>query len=338
LNILFQYLHHKFDKHSLKWHPFIAFYYLTYECHFRCPYCSNGAGKPFYSLAPKSLPVEGVTIILRQIRKYCDYIVITGGEPLNHGQFDDIMHSVKDLGFKNVVLTTNGYDLDKYAASVKSSVSTVSLSLDTLNYEKADAWYGVGDGALKKILNNVDSVLTKDNKKIDVIVSSVVTSENINDLYDVYDYAKRRGFSFAACPELVGVKAHESLIDNMSYKDFYNFLIDEKIKGGNIFGTVKYLQYMRDLKKFTCHPFTMLVIAPTGEVYYPCLERGNLVDNIVSYDNLHDMRAAGFKKYGPPPLCDNRCHSACALSFALILKYPSTIFHEGYLIAKQKIV
>jgi hypothetical protein len=159
----------------------------------------------------------------------------------------------------------------------------------------------------------------------------VVTPKNIADLYEVYRFAQARGFRLAACPQLVGVKAHAALADNPEYRAFYDFLIAEKKRGGRIQGTVDYLEYLRDLRKFSCRPFTMLVVSPVGDVFYPCLELGQYAGNLCSEPNLHRLRQAGRQRFGPQPDCDTRCHSACALGFSRLLANPASALHEAAL-------
>lgn len=151
---------------------------------------------------------------------------------------------------------------------------------------------------------------------------SELTPDNIDDLYEVYEFSQQHNFTFAAAPHLQGVKANPSLQKDTQYADFFSFLIKEK---GNfkrkIFGTKLYLEYMRDLKKFICKPLTMLVVSPEGNVFYPCLEKGNYADNILQNVNLHDILKKGKENFGPIPKCDTRCHSACALGFSLLVEH-----------------
>ncbi|MCP4113324.1 MAG: hypothetical protein GY749_48635 [Desulfobacteraceae bacterium] len=247
------------------------------------------------------------------------------------------MDNLGKLKFKNVILTTNGYDLESYLTSVAPAVHSLVFSIDTLDHEKADQWYGMGQGAFQNILYNAEQAANLEKRKYEIIISSVITPDNINDLYNVYEYSKDRGFIFAACPQLVGVRAHHSLTGNPDYHKFLDFLISEKKKGNKINGTVLYLEYMRDLKKFSCHPFTMLLVSPVGQVFYPCLEIGNLTGNLFDNDSLHNLRQKGCKQFGPQPECGNQCHSACALGFSLILNYPLSILHETFLVFKSLI-
>jgi MoaA/NifB/PqqE/SkfB family radical SAM enzyme len=326
MNDLFKFIYHKYVSEPKRWYPFLSVYYLTYECNFRCPYCSDGSGKPYYELKSNILPPEKVLEIFKNIRKHCNTLVITGGEPLNYPWFEEVISQVKPLKFKEVVLTTNGHKLDKYLDVIAENVNNLVISLDTLDPEKADKNFGIGTGAFNKIISNIEKAANYPNRKFRIEISGVATPGNISDLYNVYNFCQKNNFMFAVAPHLQGVKANPLLQNNDEYYKFYNFLSEEKKKRKKVFGSPLYHQYMRDLKKFDCKPFTMLVVSPEGEVFYPCLEIGNYAGNILKESNLHKIRANGEKLFGPQPKCGNQCHSACALGFALLFKHPQTVF------------
>ncbi|HAK59707.1 MAG TPA: hypothetical protein DCO77_04900 [Nitrospiraceae bacterium] len=337
MNPALKYLYHKVIDSPKRWRPFLAVYYLTYQCDFRCPYCSNGFGKPYHHLSQEVLPAGAVSEILTRIRRSCDYIVITGGEPLKYPDFGEVMRQVKELRFRDVALNTNGYDVERYLPQIADSVHTLIFSLDTLDEGKADQWFGIGRGAFRKICSNIMQAARLPRKKYRIVLSSVVTPRNIPDLYAVYDFAQINGFTFAACPELRGVKPPPELPGNGAYKDFFDFLVSEKKKGRAIHGTMPYLRHMRDFIRFSCRPFTMLVVDPLGQVFYPCLEIGHVAGNILECEDLHALREHGRKYFGPQLECDTRCHSACALGFSLILHHPLSLAQELFLMSKNSV-
>lgn len=322
MNEAFKFLYHKYFANDKKWIPFMSVYYLTNSCNFRCPYCSDGSGKPYYQLPNHILPATDVLKIIGTIRKQCNSLVITGGEPLNHPEFGEVIKHVDSFRFKEIGVTTNGYNVDKYVEDLTQKLSSLVISLDTLDEAKADKNYGVGDGTFRKIMDNILLVEKYPKRKSKLFISSVLTPGNIADLYEVYEFSQQHGFTFAAAPHLQGVKANPLLLQDNQYYDFYNFLLAEKRKKRKIFGTALYLEYMRDLKKFECKPLTMLVVSPEGNVFYPCLEKGNYVDNLLENTNLNEILAKGKEKFGALPNCDTRCHSACALGFSLLIDYP----------------
>ncbi|MCB1189762.1 MAG: radical SAM protein [Leptospiraceae bacterium] len=334
---LLRFIYHQTLNNQEKWYPILAVYYLTYHCNFRCPYCSDGNGNPYYTIGQSHPKLKDAIQIVKNIKKYCDYLVITGGEPLLYPEVDEFLHQTFSLGFKEIIFTTNGYNLNQRLYSISQTVHTLVVSLDTLDPIKADKWFGDKKGSFDKILDNIQLAKNIQDKKFKVHISSVVTPKNIEDLYDVYQFAKKNNFVFAACPELKGVKANELLYNNLEYKDFYNFLIKEKKKGNPVYGSIKYLEYMRELKTFRCHPFTMLTVSPDGRIFYPCLEIGYKVGNILEEENLHKLRIKGISEFGPQPNCKDQCHSACALGFSVALEFPSSVLSEIYLVTKREL-
>ncbi|MEW5733369.1 MAG: radical SAM protein [Thermodesulfobacteriota bacterium] len=319
---------HLISRGNGPWRPLLSVYYLTYSCKFRCPYCADGNGRPFYSLADKAIPAPEALRVLGAIRRHCDFVVLTGGEPFQHPEADAVLAGISALGFAGVTVTTNGHGIIPHLPVLAASVDDLVVSLDTLDAQKADSWFGVGPGALDNILEGLQAAARIKNARYKITISSVATPENIEDLYEVHAFCKARGFALAVCPQLRGVKAHADLLGNPGYRRFYDFLIREKKQGGNIFGSPGYLASMRDFAPFRCRPFTMLTVAPDGSVFYPCLERGNNAGNILSVQSLGELKRNGHRLHGPPPRCENQCHSACALSFALIFNKPWTVLPE----------
>lgn len=275
--------------------------------------------------------------LLSTIRRYCEYLVITGGEPLKHPEFNEVMRGIKRIGFKGVILTTNGYDIDRHLTVISESVDHLVFSIDTLAHKKADRLFGRGSGTLKKILSNIDLASARNNGNYEIIISSVATVNNLQDLHGVFDYTQQKGFRYAVSPQLLGVKPDPALLNNRQYQHFFDTLIEAKKTGASINGGTLYLQHMRDLNKFSCRPSTVLAVSPLGDVFYPCLEKGNVAGNLLQLPDLDKIRELGQKQFGPDPECDNRCHSACALGFSLLLNFPLSLISDCYYLAKSKL-
>jgi len=328
LNAVRNYLSHLATRRPETWRPLLAVYYLTYACEFRCPFCSDGSGTPYHRLPSPILDGPEVLALLARIRRASDHLVLTGGEPLSHPDVDHVLEHLPALRFDGVVFTTRGPGLSPHLPAVARSIRKLVISIDTLDERKADRWLGRGTGSLRRVLEEADAAARYPGRSYEIVVSSVATPDNLTDLLGVYDYARSRGFGFALCPQLRGVKAHEELHGNADYRRLYDLLIAEKRRGAPIFGTVQYLEYMRDLRKFDCRPSAVLAVSPTGDVFYPCLELGHVAGNLRQEPDLDRIRRMGQDKFGPEPSCDTRCHSACALSLSLALNHPHTLLHE----------
>jgi len=338
-----KYFSHLLVNSPNRWRPLLAVYYLTYACPFRCPYCSDGNGKPYHELASEILPGEQALKLLKAVRRHCEYLVLTGGEPLAHPDVNQVLDGLSSLAFRKTIFTTNAYGLGPALPAISRSISELVVSLDTLDQAKADEWFGMGAGTLQRILDNIEEAKKRLGRSTKIVVSAVATPGNLDDLFELCDYAWSRGFRLAVCPQLVGVKAHPDLAGDQRYRRLFDHLIKNKRAGRPVEGTIRYLEQMRDLGNFDCRPFTMLTVSPTGDVFYPCLELGNIAGNLLK-DNpkgdsknsdLHTMRKEGLRKFGPQPQCGVQCHSACALGFATILNEPLALASELALMGKN---
>ncbi len=80
-------------------------------CNYRCPFCQN----PGLVLHPESLPEHGLDDTLRAIerrKRLIDGVVVTGGEPLIHGEaLVALFRRIRETGLA-VKLDTNGYEVE----------------------------------------------------------------------------------------------------------------------------------------------------------------------------------------------------------------------------------
>ncbi len=328
MNSFLKYLYHRVWAGESRWYPFLGIYYLTYQCSFRCPYCADGANRPYYEKPDEVVPAETVLQVLKGMRRYCEHVVITGGEPLEHADAGAVLAGLPTLGFKTIALNTNGEEVGVYLPAIAAGVHRLVFSLDTLVAAKADAWFGRGPGKLADILDNIEVAAGYPGRRYEIVISAVVTPNNIDDLYDVYEYARSRGFVFAVCPELQGVKPPEKLCRSEGYRKLFDFLIVEKAKGAPVFGSHLYLEHMRDFRDFRCHPFALLTVSPGGRIYYPCLEIGHQAGNVLDCRDLHGLRVAARERFGPPPACRSQCFSACSLGLSLMIERPMSVIGE----------
>ena len=317
-----KFIRHKWLDDGSRWQPFVAIHYLTYACDFRCPYCANGADIPYHQLPTPAVDGAMALQIIGRIRQHADHLVLTGGEPLLHPEAGAILAGLEQFAFDSVTLTTNGERIDQFLPAIADHITTLGISLDTLDAHKADAWFGRGQGMLAHILANIEQAASYPGRRFDILISAVVTPNNIEDLYAVYAYSQQRSFQFSATPELQGIAPPEKLRASAAYRDFFAFLRREKARGGNIFGSQQYLEHLGEFRPFTCHPLTTLVVDPQGEVFYPCLEKSHVVGNILATD-LDALRRQAEGEMGLSTACDQSCQSACALGLSLLIEQPA---------------
>lgn len=315
-------MYNKYFPGGPKWRPLVAVYYLTYNCPLRCIYCSDGAGTPYHSLGDTSITASEAIGILAAIRRACDSVIITGGEPACHPEFASVLRQLKELKFAEVILTTKGDGLEGLEEEINGCVTRLVVSIDTLDPEKAREIHNNSGPVLENTLKNVKNLSKLPGRRFEIYISSVVGTFNLEDLPEVFEFSQQIGVWYAAQPQLKGVKAPAELIADKRYPAFYDQLIEKKRAGGRIFGPINYLKLLRNFSKFDCYPFTMLVVAPDGEVFYPCLEIGHRIGKIQEAVDIDALRRAGIERFGQKPLCDNRCHSACAAEYAVFMRHP----------------
>ncbi|MEM9434818.1 MAG: GTP 3',8-cyclase MoaA [Pseudomonadota bacterium] len=134
---------------------------VTDRCDFRCVYCMS---ENMQFLPKKEL------LTLEELDRLCSAFIrlgvqklrITGGEPLVRREimsfFDTMSRHLESGALKELTLTTNGSQLEKYAdALFAAGVRRVNISLDTLDEAKFAAitrW-----GRLPQVLRGIDAAL-----------------------------------------------------------------------------------------------------------------------------------------------------------------------------------
>lgn len=123
-------------------------------------------------------------------------IVITGGEPLLHPEIFEIIRACKQRGLI-VNLTTNGTLVEKYwEALTQTGIDSLSFSLDGL--QDTHEQIRGQKGCFHRTLRALERISRE--TSIQTSVYFVVTSQNLPELWDVYNLAKANGAKFDFWP------------------------------------------------------------------------------------------------------------------------------------------
>ena len=158
---------------------------VTDRCDFRCVYCMSEN----MSFLPKA-----DLLTLEELDRLCSAFVakgvrklrLTGGEPLVRRGIMTLVASLsrhlKTGALDELTLTTNGSQLAKYAAELKShGVERVNVSLDTLDPDKFRAITRWGD--LDKVVAGIDAAQAAGLKvKINAVALKGVNEDELGDL------------------------------------------------------------------------------------------------------------------------------------------------------------
>lgn len=110
---------------------------VTDRCNYRCVYCMPLEGVPFKDMS-EILTYEEIALFAKAafelgVRK----IKLTGGEPLVRKHIHKLIEMLRNIGYSDLSMTTNGSLLKNYARLLKDSgLERVTVSLDTLDKQK----------------------------------------------------------------------------------------------------------------------------------------------------------------------------------------------------------
>ena len=130
---------------------------VTDRCNFRCVYCHP---------TENWVPTERDNILtLEEISRFVGWMVrggvrkvrLTGGEPLIRKGIVDLVQALKRIpGLDELVMTTNGFLLDRFAVQLREAgLDRLNVSLDTLDKQGFEAL--VKGGTLEGVLSGLDA-------------------------------------------------------------------------------------------------------------------------------------------------------------------------------------
>lgn len=187
---------------------------VTDRCDFRCVYCMEEEME--FLPRKQLLTLEELAWIGRAFTELgASKIRITGGEPLVRNNVIKLFEDLGNLpGIRELVTTTNGSQLVKYAKPLKAAgVKRINISLDSLHADKFKQLSRVGD--LTKVLAGIDAALDVGFEKIK-INSVILKNRNHNEITDLVMFAGERGMDISFIEEMP-----LGLTDNHDRKEAY---------------------------------------------------------------------------------------------------------------------
>lgn len=186
---------------------------VTDRCDFRCVYCMS----EHMTFLPKA-----DLLTLEELDRLCSVFVargvnklrLTGGEPLVRRGIMTLISSLsrhlENGSLKELTLTTNGSQLQKYAAELKANgIARINVSLDTLNAEKfrtITRW-----GELEKVIAGIDAAQAAG---LQVKINAVaLKGVNENEIGDLVRWAHGRGMDFTVIEVMPLGDVDESRLD-----------------------------------------------------------------------------------------------------------------------------
>ena len=160
---------------------------ITDRCDFRCVYCMSE--EMVFLPRQQILTLEEIYTLAKTFTELgVNKIRVTGGEPLVRNGALDLLKKIGQLdGLDNLVLTTNGSQLEKAAQPLKEAgIKRLNISLDTLDPEKFRELTRIGD--LRQVLKGIQAAIEQGFERLK-INAVILKNRNHDEVCDLVQFA-----------------------------------------------------------------------------------------------------------------------------------------------------
>ena len=197
---------------------------VTDRCDFRCVYCMSEE----MTFLPRKqvLSLEEIYQVAKTFTELgVNKLRLTGGEPLVRKNVMSLIEKIGSLpGLNELLLTTNGSQLEKLAAPLKAAgVTRINVSLDSLDAESFHRM--TRTGKLDKVLRGVEAAVDVGFEGIR-LNTVILRGRNEHEILDLLEYAIGLGINIAYIEEmpLGEVSDHDRLETTFSNDDVRNVI------------------------------------------------------------------------------------------------------------------
>jgi MoaA/NifB/PqqE/SkfB family radical SAM enzyme len=304
---------------SRTFRPLMTNFYLTKGCNLRCRYCYPPGDEP-------SLPVGEAVALLDKIRPHNPALNITGGEPLLYPGISRVLRRARDLGFRPLLLSTNGLLLDRIANDL-DAVDHVVISLDSPDAPINDMMCGV-PGATGAVLASIRHAAELSRRHgFALSLHAVGAPETIDGIESILDLCTELGAELSLSPEHGRFDPHPGLRGDPAYRALLDRLIAAKKRGAPLFCSPSYLRAIRDFIPHQCFPLVSPRVEPDGRVYLPCQRTRQRHVYLQDYPSLVELMQRE-AEWITDPVCGERCFLACYLEVERYLKRPLSVLEN----------
>ncbi|MGZ8227921.1 MAG: GTP 3',8-cyclase MoaA [Methylococcaceae bacterium] len=185
---------------------------ITDRCDFRCVYCM--AENMTFLPRAQILTLEEIYTLAKAFAELgVKKIRVTGGEPLVRKGALELLQNIGSIAtLKELVITTNGSQLETMAASLKNAgVKRINVSLDTLDADKFKAITRTGD--LHQVLRGIQAAKAAGFERIK-INAVILKDRNHLEVNDLVRFAVDNGIDISFIEEMpLGVVSQHDRAD-----------------------------------------------------------------------------------------------------------------------------
>ena len=282
--------------------PYSAIFYATHKCNLDCSYCTQKNPEVF----SEELETDETIRLLRNIRKDVDTLLITGGECTVRPDIEElVIASREDLGFRSVLIVTNGVLLDVRRAMLPY-LNGLVCSLDAIGHDRSQPLSK--SAVVPRVIDNL--LMAKEVLPPQAItISCVLEQWNLSEAERILEFCGTHGFVFSVqSAQTNGKYPNFDFLRDPRYRKFVDRLITMcKQNTVRINGTPKLLRTLLLFEEFKCYPTMFPRIYPNGDIFYPCEVLRKIAGNVLDDGSISAAFDRGRKLYGEMPECKNNC-------------------------------
>ena len=304
-------------------YPISVCYIVTYRCELSCSYCVENVRHRCPDGVARELGTADAIRTLRGIREVCDAIDISGGEPTQRADLPRLLAVCRDLGFADITLNTNGLRLDEDPAWLRD-VDCVLVGVDSL---RPGGFTRITGGTVEQHRRQLDNLerlrRLRDDLGFDLGLCTVLVPGMLDEVGPILDWCFAHGVGLALSPFIDrDLRVAEGLRRDPAYFELCARLAEDRRRGRPLAGSLGYYETLRDGGPHHCIPMANLTLDPQGRIFWPCGEIQHPGPSFLEGKPFGRMLEEARARWGPMPVCRDRCPFACRMLYSDILARP----------------
>jgi len=187
------------------------------RCNYRCIFCHN---EGIYNDPEDLMTPEEIERIVRILYRFgIDSVKLTGGEPMLRKDIIEIIRRIKNIGIKEISMTTNGTRFAQLAGELKKAgLDRVNISVHSLRPSTYEFITGVNK--FNEMINAINAALEHQilPLKLNVVIMKNVNDNEINDMIQFTAQLNKKGETILQLIELV---AEGAAANSPFFKKYY---------------------------------------------------------------------------------------------------------------------
>lgn len=279
-----------------KFTPLVYSIELTNKCTYNCTYCGNSLFVNDFEYLQNWKEILNSVCTKENLTKQ---ILITGGEPTLHKDFNSIIQYLDKLGIEHALYTNGFWNEQKLQTIIElykscENFSFFLISIQGASAEKHSNFTNTNLNTFEIVCENIKRLT---NNGFQVVISSVLTEQNCKDVDKLIDISKRLNAEIIFCRQIATETVNQNLLYN-TYKRLENLIETGELRNvGNFVPPC----FIKTSSKHNNYGFERCVISQNGAVRpspHSNIVFGNLfTDNI--YSIWQSEKAVNFRNCIP---------------------------------------